>query len=245
MSPDESRRFTDREVALVLRKASELEESEGSGGGGGLTQKELEQIATEVGISTTLVQRAISDLDARVGKNPFAPGQLTHQAIRAVPGELDQESVARLIHHVDGSSDQVGVVTEALGSTQWTASDRFRTTQVSITPSKGETRVRVVERATNRLRRLIQAVPTMTGAALMAGTVGAMNPSSLEVAGLSALGAALGAIVGRVGWSYVSAQRAVRVERLATELTREAGEAARRQGGTDTPTPGGQGADQG
>ncbi|MFC1660302.1 hypothetical protein ACFL3S_02400 [Gemmatimonadota bacterium] len=118
--------------------------------------------------SRRFTDREVAELDARAGGNPFARGQLVHQAIRAVEGELSQEAVAELLQYVDGTSDQVGVVSEALGSIQWTAQDRFRTTQVSITPSKGETKRRVIERATTRLRNLVQAIPTMTCAALVA-----------------------------------------------------------------------------
>jgi len=51
VSSDGSRRFTDREVATLLRKASEIEESEGSPGSGGLSMDDLQEIAREVGIA--------------------------------------------------------------------------------------------------------------------------------------------------------------------------------------------------
>jgi hypothetical protein len=209
-------------VALVLKKASELEEVEGTGSGGGLTLNDLEQIASEVGISPDLVKKAVAELDARTLANPFERGQLVHQAIRAVDGELDDEAVAELVRHLDGSSDQVGVVTEALGSIQWTAQERFRTTQVSITPSKGETKVRVVDRAAARLRNLTHAAPTMTAVALVAGTIGQFDPSSLAVAFFCGIGGAVGALVGRVLWRRMSNETRERVNRLAAELTQEA-----------------------
>ncbi|MFC1662127.1 hypothetical protein ACFL3S_11880 [Gemmatimonadota bacterium] len=222
MTSEKSRRFTDREVALVLRKASELEEKEGTGTGGGLSLGDLEQIAEDVGISPTLIHRAVADLDSRTGGNPFATGQLVRQAVRAVEGELDREAIAELIQHVDGANDQVGVVTEALGSIQWTAQDRFRITQVSVSPSKGETKVRVVERATTRLQRLVTAVPVMTGAALFSVLIGQFDPSIGAVMLFTALGGAAGAVLGRFLWAHQSSRSQDRVNRLAAELTREA-----------------------
>jgi hypothetical protein len=218
MESDQTRRFTDREVALVLRKASEMEEAEGTVGGGGLSLADLEEIGAEVGISARALQRAVADLDAKAGGNPFAKGQLVNQAIRAVDGDLTEEAVAELIRHVDGTSDQVGVVTEALGSVQWTAQDRLRTTQVSITPSESETRIRVVERATARLRRLVSVVPVMTGSALVAGTIGQFDPTSGMVALFTAMGGALGAVVGRILWSKISKASRARVKQVAAEL---------------------------
>jgi hypothetical protein len=222
MTSDETRRFTDREVALVLRKASELEESDGAGAGGGLSLADLEEIGAEVGISAGALRRAVADLDSRAGGNPFAKGQLVNQAIRAVEGELSKDAIAELIRHVDGTSDQVGVVTEALGSVQWTAQERLRTTQVSITPSEKETRIRVVERATARLRRLLTVAPVMTGSALVAVMIGQFDPSSGMVALFTAFGGAAGALVGRFLWAHMSNESRKRVKELASGLAREA-----------------------
>jgi hypothetical protein len=227
LNQDETRRFTDREVALVLRKASDLEEKEGAGAATGLSLRQLEEIAAEVGILPTLVRRAVADMDAGGARPLLSGGPLVRQAIRAVPRELSREAMARMMQHVEGASDQVGVVTEALGATQWTAKDRFRTTQVSITPSEGETRVRVVEHATARLRRVVHLVPTMTALALVGGAAGSLEPGAGVLAGLLALGAAVGGTVGRLIWGRVSAASADRVERLAVELSREAQDGGR------------------
>jgi hypothetical protein len=219
---DKSRRFTDQEVALVLRKASELDETETAGDGGGLSLHDLEQIAAEVGIDPSAVHRAVAHLDARPMANPFARGQLVRQAVRAVEGELSRESIAGLIQRVDASSDQVGVVTEALGVVRWTAQDRFRTTQVAVSPSKGETRIRVIERVTARFRRLATAVPTMTASAIAAMFAGQLGPGLGTVIGVTALGGALGALIGRLLWTHLSSESQARVNRLASELTRDA-----------------------
>ena len=45
---EQSRRFTDQEVAIILRQASELDEDGGSGPAGGLSISDLEEIAQEV-----------------------------------------------------------------------------------------------------------------------------------------------------------------------------------------------------
>ena len=44
-----SRRFTDREVALVLKRASEIDEAEVAGAASGLSLHDLTEIAGEVG----------------------------------------------------------------------------------------------------------------------------------------------------------------------------------------------------
>jgi hypothetical protein len=223
MDSDGSRRFTDKEVAIVLRKASELEDQEGEGGGSGLSLEELEDIAAEVGISREVMGRAVAHLDSRSKRlGPLSGGPLTHRAIQAVPGELDEEARARLIEYVNSTSDTIGATSEALGSTQWTSVDRFRSTQVSITPARGETNVQVVERASTRLRRMAHLLPASLAAAVTAGSIGVLEPSSGAVAAFIAMGFAVGGTVGRVAWGWLSAQSADRVERLAGELSRQA-----------------------
>ncbi len=229
MKDDGNRRFTDREVALVLREASEMEEVGGEVGARGLSQEDLEEIAEEVGISKSSIARAVSKLDAQGRRaNPLAGGPLAHRAIRAVEGEIDEEGLSALVRRVEGGSDAVGEVSEALGATRWTASDRFRTTQVSLTPAKGETTIQVVERATTRLRRLVHLVPASVSAAVTAGTIGAFELSSGGVTAFIALGFAAGATLGRMVWSRMSLHGAARVEQLAEELSREGAELAPR-----------------
>jgi hypothetical protein len=55
-----SRRFTDREVAMVLKKASEIDESGDAGASGGLSLEDLTDIAGEVGISEVRRERTKS-----------------------------------------------------------------------------------------------------------------------------------------------------------------------------------------
>ena len=65
-------------------------------------------------------------------------------------------------------------------------------------------------------------MPASLAAAVTAGSIGALEPSSGAVAALIALGFAVGGTVGRVAWGWLSSQSAERVERLAGELARQA-----------------------
>lgn len=223
MTVDRSRRFTDREVSIVLRRAAEIEEREGGGGAGGLSLDDLRQIAHEVGISADAIERAVGSLDRRssIG-SALAGAPLVRKAARAVPGELGDDAVARLVHVVDERAEQAGTVSEALGSVRWISSDRLRSTLVSITREAGETRVQVVEKTPPRIRALFHGLPTAWGAMLAAPVVGALGLGAAGMVGVIALGAVAGGVVGRLAWTSVSAQSARRVERLSAALAREA-----------------------
>lgn len=229
MSAEGSRRFTDREVAIVLRKASEIEESVGSGASGALSLDDLKEIAKEVGISPEAINEAVAGLGRGRQVDPALWGApLVRRAVHAVPGELNEEAIARLIQLVDDHIDTAGTVSEALGSVRWTSSDRFKSTRVSITPEGGETAIQVEEKASPRLRRIFQLMPAAWSVMIASPMIAALD---LPVAGL-ALGVGLslgaGAAIGRAAWNLKSARSGRRVERLAKRLAHEAYEASKK-----------------
>jgi len=229
MSADESRRFTDREVALVLRKASEIEETSGAAGGGGLSLRDLQDIGREVGISPAAIAQAAARLEG-TGRRPalLRSAPLVRKTVHAVPGELNEEAVAGLVRLVDERADTTGSVSEALGSVRWTGRDRFWNLQVSVTPRDGETTIQVVEKAVPRLRRVMAVVPAAWGVILAMPAAAGLHLSAVPQLGVLALGAVAGAAVGRMVWGVLSARSEAKVSRLAADLTREAQEAALR-----------------
>ncbi|MEE8175809.1 MAG: hypothetical protein V3T97_04300, partial [Gemmatimonadota bacterium] len=58
------RHYTEKEVGLILRRATELQRSEPSARDpAGLTLAELEEVATEVGIDARYLRRAAAELE--------------------------------------------------------------------------------------------------------------------------------------------------------------------------------------
>jgi hypothetical protein len=146
---------------MVLRKASEIEEREGSAGSGGLSLDDLQEIAREVGIAPEAIAKAVDGLDSPRVRTPLLAGApAAHKAVHAVRGELNDQALGQLIRLVDDETDATGAISEALGSVRWTSGDRFHSMQVSLTPENGETVIQVVEKVRPRLRRVTQLVPT-------------------------------------------------------------------------------------
>lgn len=224
----ESRRFTDQEVALVLRRASEIDDTDASGSGSGLSLDDLRDIAREVGISPAAIDRAVAGLDRGRSLPPLLAGApAVRKAAHAVPGELDREAIARLVRIVDEQADNAGTVSEALGSVRWTGSDRLRSTRVSFTPARGETAIEVVEKAEPRLRRIFHMLPAAWGVMLAGPLAASLQPGTPGVLAIAGLGALVGVGAGRMVWSALSAASARRVRRLAEALADEGTRAAR------------------
>ncbi|HBD98080.1 MAG TPA: hypothetical protein DC060_07760 [Gemmatimonadetes bacterium] len=114
---------------MVLRKASEIEEREGSAGSGGLSLEDLQEIAREVGIAPEAIAKAADGLDTgRVRTHLLAGAPAAYKAVHAVRGELNDEALGQLIGLMDDETDSAGAIAEALGTVRWAARDRFRTT---------------------------------------------------------------------------------------------------------------------
>jgi len=226
---ENSRRFTDREVAMVLHKASEIDEAQGDGSGSGLSLDDLTEIAKEVGISSAAIHRAVAGLDRRRPVSPTLAGApLIRKAVHAIPGELNEQAIARLVRLVDERADGAGTISEALGSVRWTSSDRFKSTRISITPGGGETSIEVVEKVVPRMRRIMHLVPAAWASMFVGSFVAASQlPPGGSVAA-AAIGLAVGVAVGRAAWNLFSAQSGRRVQRLAEELATEAHESSKK-----------------
>ena len=214
---------------MVLRAASEIDESRGSVGRG-LSVEDLQDIASEVGISPEAISQAVGRLD-RGGRDlgsllQGAPA--VHKAVHAVHGELNKEALAQLIRLIDEKTDSAGTISEALGSVRWTAGDRFHSMHVSLTPGNDETVIQVVEKAPRHLRRVVQLMPAAWGAMIAGAVVAGADPTGVGIALAIVAGVLGGGGLGRLVWSRVSARTGKRVEKLAAELSRHAYDASKK-----------------
>lgn len=215
--------FSEKEVALVLRRAAEIEAS--GTGAAGMTAADIEAVALEAGIQPDAVRRAIEEMRLE----PSSPALAllpppSRRAARAIPVELGREALGELVHSIEDRVGRPGSVSEALGTVRWTSTSGMWTTQVSIGSGPGETRIGVHERAADRERRLFHALPAGWGT-LLAGAVamsGVFPLSALGLLGLLAGGAAAGFGIGRTVFAMRSKASRERVERLAADLSEEA-----------------------
>lgn len=219
------RRFTDREVALILRRASELDQgSSPESAPRGLSESELKEIAGEVGIDPAMITRAVAELQGRRGLEPtslLGPATVNRQ-IRALPRELTRDELGDLVRLVDQRVPAQGTVAEALGAVRWNAPGKFLSRLVSMEPSRGETVIRVEERYSDRFRGALHGIPTAY-AAMIGWVLG------LEAVGGVLAGVLLGGLMGAAGWAVagvvwheISRRSQRRVHVLADELTKGA-----------------------
>ena len=198
-----SRRYSDEEVKLLLKRAAELESEKRNlpARSEGPTLSDLESIASEAGINPDLIRRAARELDSTStaplstgsGGSAFFGAPLSLEIERTVQGEASQETLERLLPIIQRAADGVGMPT-VLGKTlTWQSQDdaKMRTLLVTVSVGRGETRIGIEERYGNLAGSLFGGIMGGGGTGLGLGV-------GLGV-GLGALGSAMFATLFPIG----------------------------------------------
>ncbi len=127
--PDEPRRYSDEETALILRRAAELQEPDGnSRSAAGFTLAEIQQIAAEAGIDPACVTEAAALISVqepdRWARIVGAPTRFRYE--RTVSGELPDPAWAALVQEIRQAMRKPGQVS-AMYLARWSGSMRART----------------------------------------------------------------------------------------------------------------------
>lgn len=149
------RRYSEQEVALIIRQATELQQAESPADGKtGMSLAELEDIAREAGIDPHLVRRAATNLDthARDERSSLflgAPSGIRLE--RSVDGEISPDDYAAIVGEIQRTLGEMGTASTLGRTLQWMSAPvgrrraNVRSVQVTVAPRNGRTGIRVEE----------------------------------------------------------------------------------------------------
>lgn len=236
-SSSKDRKYSEEEFALILRKASDLQESTradaDTSNGGGFSLEEIQAIAAEVGIDPAAVARAASVLGAVEWEERSGLGRLlfgetaTFHLDLEVPGRIPTEEMGRVLEDIRRTLEHQGKVSEVLGGVQWKTVGELSAINVNISPRGERTSLQVVgDRSAAGAATFIFP---MAGAGILVGALGAVfDPGS--ALGITSLVAGLlggGFLVSRTLWTRGSRRFRKRLTRLMETLTQSVLAAAR------------------
>ncbi len=168
-TPKRERRFNDEEVALIIKRAAELQQTEQTEQetGSALSLTEVEQIAREAGIDPLLIRRAALGLDQPAQTNrpsPWigAPTRIVFE--RIVEGEIPVEEFEPLIAEIRRTFGDNGLPSVLGKSLAWSSGiggrrrASGRHVDVSIVTRGGITTIRVEEELRNVAGALFGAI---------------------------------------------------------------------------------------
>jgi hypothetical protein len=221
MSTNE-RLFSDEEVALILRKATQLE---GPGGaletGDGLSLAEIQRIGREVGIRPEVVARAAALLQVdRPGRaDRLLGGPAVYRAEREVVGAIAREDFGVVVDAVRRVTGESGTVSDVLNGLEWRSAG-VAALAVTVRPRNGHTAVQVL--ANRGIARVgLYALSTM--AALVAGGITGAIVEPGVAGGIAVMGAWIGAalLTARGVWRSGSARFRAKFTTLVQTVTEE------------------------
>ncbi len=154
--PAAIRRYSDKEVTRLLKKAAEIQEEEARHEleGRGMTLTELQEVAAEAGIHPRYLQQAAARIE-----HPGKPGlgaalagtPLTITVERAVPGTLFDEDFERAVMDIQRAFSGTGGASMVGRTLMWKSEgmDHETSLQVTVSSRGGETRILAEERFHN------------------------------------------------------------------------------------------------
>jgi hypothetical protein len=211
--PSSSRRYSDKEVRALLKRASELESQASAlpAPVEGPTLSELEAIAEEAGINPLAVRRAAREMDA--GGRTVAPSSPVSSAVlgaplsvqleRVVQGNAPDSVLERLLpalHRASGGTGNPSLLGRTL-TWQSAIPQSARALQVTVSAGSGGTHILIEERYGNLAGGLF--------AGLVGGGGGGIGLGVGVGVGVGALGSALFATLfplAAIGGSFLLAR---------------------------------------
>jgi len=221
--PEIERRYSDKELALILKLAAERQAFSSELDDRGLTLTEIQQIAAEAGIDPQHVAEAAAVLEAQHGYRRLsllgAPTRFVFD--RTVAGEATPKEISEIIDLIRQVTGVQGEISQVFDSVEWRGHDMLdRHTYVTIKCQEGQTKIKVL----GHWRGPALVSYLVTGLAGLLATIGISNliyPVSSVGIGVIVAGGISGTyLTARTLWRYI----ARKAESTLRELTRRIGE---------------------
>lgn len=186
---DDERKYTDEQMALILRRAGDLQAQREDGRH---TLAEIQEIARQVGLDPALVAHAAAGLPRKAAVLPAASSSLVQTMETVIPQRVTTEQMGRLVDAVRRASGAQGTSRQVFDSVEWRwgSENELVDLRVTITPNAERTNVRVQHDATGAaflstfipvigsvigVAAAFSALPVVAGAAVSAGILGAIG----------------------------------------------------------------------
>lgn len=177
------RRYSDNDLALILRKALQLQDrqpGEVPGPADGLTLHEIQAIAREIGLDAELIERAAAALPAteESAAARFFGGPQRYRLEYTARGELSRDGLNRVVDSIRRTTGHQGKLEEALGSMEWQTVGELSQIAVRVSPHEGETSIQIIGDR-SAASAVLFIVPMVIGAIGIGITGAVVEPTSV------------------------------------------------------------------
>jgi hypothetical protein len=198
-----TKRYTDREVSLILQRALEPEAGSAEAGPDdpGLSLEQLKEVAAEVGIDPQRIDLAASSLiqPSPASVNPYVGIPTTVQYQTTVLGsDITEVPIHEVASVIRTSLGRQGILSQTAGSFEWKARDASGGRYVAITPSPDGMRLSVLGNYRDGLFTSLGGV----GGAIFVGAAAILSGVGFGSAGILIGAAALALVPPRFAYRW-------------------------------------------
>lgn len=221
---DADRKYNDEEFALILRKASQIQD--GSGGAdtdAGLSLDEIRAIAREVGIDPTAVDRAAALVPRTASRRDafsrVMGGPTLYRLESTVQGTMSETDMARMLDSVRRAAEHHGKVEYGPRGFEWSTQGDVNQINVTALPLEDGLHIRVT--ADRGGAALLTVFFSFLAWLVAAGITGAtVDPGSATVGASIVAGGLLGGFAqSRILWTRSTRAIRDKLQRIMSSLT--------------------------
>jgi hypothetical protein len=135
-------RYSEREMALILKRAAELQEG-AEGESTPVSLNQIQEIAAEAGIGPAYVSEAAAELERPMPQVGWLGAPTRFHDERKLDATLSRTAVGELVDAARSALGLHGEVQEVLDTVEWRARSPLGLTIVTVSPREGKTRIAV------------------------------------------------------------------------------------------------------
>lgn len=216
------RHYSDKEVALILRRAVELQDRpSGTQADEGLSLETIRDIAREIGLEPALIDQAAASLvEQRFGAAArLLGGPVTLRLEDTYAKILTGEEQLELLGLVRRVLNHHGKVNDVLGAVEWKSTGAFNQVGVTVSPSGDGTTVQVIGDRSETVA-IVGILSLFASLGIGGIIVDALQPGTLGMLGILGTAGATGLATARTIWSRTTRAFRRRLEKLRSEIAR-------------------------
>lgn len=206
--PSPSQRYSEQEMALILKRAAELQEG-ADGKGAHRTLAEIQEIAAEVGIDAPFVSEAVAELERPRPRVGWLGAPTRFHEERSVAGSLGSTAIGELLDQARAELGLHGEVRQVFDGVELRLRSALGISILTVGPRAGGTRIALT---TERLDQAVAVGAGSVGIGLLAALGGVaiainVTDNALVASTIVAASAIAGTVVSARALWYGVAER--------------------------------------
>jgi hypothetical protein len=223
--------FSEQEMALILKRAAELQEG-ADGSGTKRTLGEIQEIASEAGIDTAFVAEAAAELQRPPVRIGWLGAPTRFHDERSVPGSINPSGISELLDQARTELGLHGQVQQVFEGVELRMRSALGISILTLGPRGGRTRIALT---TERLDQAVAIAAGSVGIGLLAALGGVaiainVTDNALLASGIVAASAIAGTVVSaRALWYGVAERWRKRTHSIVEALAERASQLSDRE----------------